>query len=68
MKDLFQSFKEDEVFAENLRDFCDKYHNYPYSECDYEFHKEDMQKYGYTIINRHDSVTGKVVSYYGKIY
>ena len=63
----YETFKKYEVFAENLRDFCDKYHNYPYSECDYEAHKEDIQKYGFTFIPHHDSITGDIVSYYGKI-
>lgn len=26
---------------------------------------QDMKKYGYTIISRHESVTGDVVAYYG---
>lgn len=67
IKDLYNSFKKYEVQAENLRDFCDRYHNYSYSETDYFCHKEDLEKSGYTIINRHDSITGDTVSYYGKV-
>ena len=28
--------------------------------------RRDLEKYGYTIISRHDSITGDVVAYYGK--
>lgn len=67
MKDLYTSFKKYIMYADSLREFCDKYHNYAYSESDYESHKEDLKKYGYTIIPCHDSITGHIVSYYGKI-
>lgn len=67
MKDLYEAFKEYEVKAGSLKEFCDKYHNYAYHAADYEDHKLDLMKYGYTIIPRHDSKTGEIVSYYGKI-
>lgn len=67
MKNLYESFKKYVVYAENLREFCDKFHNHTYNESDYEAHKEDLEKYGYTIIPHHDSITGNIVSYYGKI-
>jgi len=63
----FQSFKKYIVAADNLRDFCDKYHNYKYSEEDYNDHKKDIENYGFTFIPHHDSKTGDIVSYYGKI-
>ena len=64
---LYDNFKKYEVQANNLRDFCDKYHNYDYPEDDYEFHKKDLIETGFTIIDHHDSKTGEIVSYYGKI-
>lgn len=67
MDALYEKFKKFAVEAESLRDFCDRYHNYEYSETDYKMHKFDMEKDGYTIIDHWDSVTGEVVSYYGKI-
>ena len=62
---MYNSFKKYEVKAENLRDFCDRYHNYPYTETDFLSHKEDLAKDGYTFISHHDSITGNIVSYYG---
>lgn len=63
---LYDLFKKYEVQANNLRDFCDKYHKYEYSEEDYEAHKRELET-GFTIISHHDSKTGETVSYYGKV-
>lgn len=41
--------------------------NYDYSSADYEAHKRDIEKYGFTFIPHHESVTGNIVSYYGKV-
>lgn len=73
--DPFESFKKYEVKAENLRDFCGRYHRHgayhdrgeEYMQSDYESHKKELERDGFTIIPRGSSTTGGVVSYYGKI-
>lgn len=71
-KDISAAFKRYIVFAENLRDFCERFHRAGAitafnREADYEDHKYELETYGYTIIPAHDSVTGEIVSYYGKV-
>lgn len=71
---MYNTFKKYEVKCNSLKEFCEKYHNYgawrsrtaDYREADYFSHREDMEKYGFTIIPRLDSITGEVVSYYGE--
>jgi hypothetical protein len=68
--DMYNKFKKYIVFAENLREFCEQWHRADKvadKEADYESHKRDMEKYGYTIIPASTSKTGEIVSYYGKI-
>ena len=72
MSDLFTKFKKYIVYADSLQDFIDKYHkpgkiNDFNREADFKGHKDDILKYGFTIIPHHDSITGELVSYYGKI-
>lgn len=69
---LFNEMKKYIVYAESLKEFCEKYHK-PGKiadfnrEADYAEHKADMEKYGYTIIPASTSITGQTVSYYGRI-
>ena len=68
----FDSFKKYIVHAESLREFCEIWHKPGIltafnREADYEGHKADIEKYGYTIIPASSSATGQIVSYYGKI-
>lgn len=73
--DPFKAFQKYAVEAKSLEDFCDKYHRRgayhdrgeDYMKADYETHKKDMERDGFTIIPHHSSTTGGVVSYYGKI-
>lgn len=71
----YEAFQKYAVKADSLKDFCDLYHRRgayhdrgeEYMQVDYESHKADMERDGFTFIPRHDSTTGHVVSYYGKI-
>ena len=71
----YLSMKKYEVYCDNLKEFCERYHRRgayqergeEYMEYDYEDHKKDMEKDGYTIIPQGLSTTGYIVSYYGKI-
>lgn len=73
--DPFVAFKKYAVEADSLEDFCDRYHRSvayhdrgaEYMKVDYEDHKKEMERDGFTFIPMHDSTTGRVVSYYGKI-
>ncbi len=73
--DPFKAFRKYEVKADSLEEFCDKYHRRgayhdrgeEYMKSDYEHHKKEMERDGFTFIPMHDSTTGYVVSYYGKI-
>lgn len=73
--DPYVAFQKYAVKADNLRDFCDRYHRpgayhdrgEEYMEYDYEGHKKEMEREGFTFIPQGSSTTGGVVSYYGKI-
>jgi hypothetical protein len=68
----YENFKKYEVKADSLEDFLKRYTKYArhegrgeeYVECRIKSHQEDMDKYGFTFISHHDSVTGQVVAYY----
>lgn len=69
---LFNAMKRYIVYAESLQEFCEKRHKPGMitdfnREADYADHKADMEKYGYTIIPASTSITGQIVSYYGRI-
>lgn len=74
MKDMKQEFKKYEVEANSIEDFLQRYtkpsrnqqRSEDYQEARVKSHSEDLEKYGYTFITHHDSITGKCVSYYGK--
>jgi hypothetical protein len=71
---LYEKFKKYQMPADSTEDFCMKYHKRSayhdrgkeYMECDLQSHKEELEKYGYTIIPGSSSTTGDIVSYYGK--
>lgn len=69
---LYDEMKKYVVYAENLKEFVEKWHR-PGKitdfnrEDDYNSHKRDLEKYGYTIIPASTSITGQIVSYYGKV-
>lgn len=69
----YNSFKKYEVQANSISEFLKKYtrrerhegRGQEYVDCRIQSHTEDLNKYRYTIISHHDSVTGDVVAYYG---
>lgn len=71
----YENFKKYKVEAANLEDFLKKYTKHDrheargkeYVEARIKSHKEDLERYGYTIITHHDSVTGQTVSYYKEV-
>ena len=73
--DPFVAFQKYAVEAKSLEEFCDRYHRRgayhdrgeEYMKADYEDHKKDMERDGFTIIPGGSSTTGDVVSYYGNI-
>ena len=71
----YEAFQKYAVKADSLQDFCARYHRRgayhdrgeEYMQADYESHRADMERDGFTIIPQGSSTTGGVVSYYGKI-
>lgn len=70
---IYEDFKKYKVEAENIEDFLTKFTKHErhlgrgkeYVKIRIKSHKEDFEKYGFTMISHHDSCTGKIVSYYG---
>lgn len=68
----YESFKEFKVEASSLKEFLQRYTKHKqhegrgqeYVKARIESHNKDLEKYGYTFITHHDSVTGEIVSYY----
>lgn len=73
--DPYKAFAKYAVKADSLEEFCDLYHRRgayhdrgeEYMKADYESHKKDMERDGFTFIPPSSSTTGYVMSYYGKI-
>ena len=73
--DPFKAFAKYAVKADSLKEFCDLYHRpgayhdrgEEYMQADYESHKAEMERDGFTFIPPGSSTTGGAVSYYGKI-
>lgn len=74
MTNLYEAFMAHQVSAASVEDFRQRYtkpecygqRGKEYVDAVLQSAHEDLEKYGYTIISRHDSVTGDVVAYYGK--
>jgi hypothetical protein len=73
MSNLYEIYKEYQAKdVKTIEEFLKKYGKYDryegrgkeYMDCCIKSHKEDLNKYGYTIISRHDGVTGKAISFY----
>lgn len=72
--DIYEKMKKYKVQAVSVEDFRKRYTRpsaYQQRGAEYvaavlESARRDLEKYGYTIISRHDSITGDVVAYYGK--
>ena len=69
-------FRKDQVIDINtIEEFLDKYYKpdrykirgKEYAQCLLASHKKDLKEDGFDIISHHDSVTGRVVSFYDKI-
>lgn len=73
--DPYKAFAKYAVQADSLQEFCDLYHRRgayhdrgeEYMKADYESHKKDMERDGFTFIPPSSSTTGYTMSYYGKI-
>lgn len=73
--DPYKAFAKYAVKADSLEEFCDLYHRRgayhdrgeEYMKADYESHKKDMERDGFTFIPAGSTTTGYVMSYYGKI-
>ena len=73
--DPYKAFLKYAVEAKSLEDFCDRYHRRgayhdrgdDYIKADYEDHKKELERDGFTIIPHDSSITGDIVSYYGRI-
>ena len=69
----YDLFKKYEVKAEGIADFLAKYYKPDrytgrgdeYANALLKSHEKDFKSRGFDMISHHDSVTGKVVSYYG---
>lgn len=69
-KEQFQRFKLYAVEAESLRDFCERYHlpgRVWNKEVDYQSHKEELLKNGYTLVPRGTSGLISWAAYYGPL-
>lgn len=69
-KEQFQRYKLYAVEAESLRDFCERYHlpaKVWDKEADYQSHKEELLKNGYTLVPRGTSGLVSWAAYYGPL-
>lgn len=74
MWNSYEHYKQYEVQADNVEDFCKRYTKYDRHEgrgkeyADYRVNSytEEFEKDGFTMMSHHESVTGQVVSYYNK--
>ena len=70
---LKENFKKYKVRAKSLEDFLNRYYKHDrfrgrghkYTEELIRSHQSDFKEDGYDIISHHDSVTGRIVAYYG---
>jgi len=68
-----EEYRKYEVKANSVEDFLIRYTKpsrnegrpKDYLEARIKSHTEDLEKYGFTFITHHDSITGQCVSYYG---
>ena len=69
---LYEKFKKYQVPASSVEDFRRRYtkpdrfaqRGPEYQAAVLQAARDDLAQFGYTIISRHDSVTGEVVAYY----
>lgn len=72
MSDLYKKMRDYQVEAKSVVDFLDRYYKperytgrgEEYAAALLASYEEEVRRDGYTLISRHDSVTGKVVSYF----
>lgn len=73
MFNQYEAFKKYAVHADSVEDFLKRYTKHSrhygigeeFTQARIESHKTHLEKYGFTFITHHDSVTGDNVSYYG---
>ena len=73
-KNLKEQFLEYAVKAKSVKDFCEKYHKHSafhergkdYMDFDIKSHIKDLNEDGYTIIPPSSSITGDIISFFGK--
>jgi hypothetical protein len=71
-KDIKEIMRKYQVNAESVEDFCNRYYlkraftdrGSEYVQAVLETAHKDIEKYGYCLITRHDSVIGETVTYY----
>lgn len=74
MKNLYDAFKKYRVSASSVEDFRRRYtkpDRYAQRGPEYvssvlQSAHADLERFGYTIISLHDSITGEVLSYYAR--
>lgn len=74
MLNAYEQFKKYEVVAESVEDFLKKYtkpsrhegRGKDHVKIRIESYTEELNKYGYCLMSRHESITGDCVTYYGK--
>lgn len=72
MYNQYEAFKKYQVEAVSLENFLEQYtkrdrhsaRGKEYAQTRIESHQKDLEKYGFTFITHHDSVTGEIVAYY----
>ena len=66
MSILYEKFKKYQVPASSVEDFRRRYTkpDPEYQAAVLQAARDDLAQFGYTIISRHDSVTGEVLAYY----
>lgn len=72
MVNLYEKFKQHAVPAASVEDFCRRYtkpdrfarRGPEYIAAVLQSANSDVEQFGYTIISRHDSITGEVVAFY----
>ena len=70
---LKENFKKYKVPAKSIEDFLNRYYKHDrfrgqgdkYARELIKSHQSDFEEDGYDIISHHDSVTGRIVAYYG---
>jgi Txe/YoeB family toxin of Txe-Axe toxin-antitoxin module len=74
MYNSYEEFKKYEVAADSIEDFLKRYTKpdrlegrcQDYMKVRIESYTKEFQKDGFTFMSHHESITGRIVSYYGR--